>query len=30
MYGKDDTKIMVHNMRRLPKRGDRKTPERKD
>ena len=26
MYGKDDTKIMVYNMRKWPKRGDRKKP----
>ena len=25
VYGKDDTKIMVYNMRRSPKREDRKT-----
>ena len=25
VYGKDDTKIMVYNMRRPPKREDRKT-----
>ena len=29
MYGKDDTKIMVYNMRKWPKRGDRKTPRAK-
>ena len=29
VYGKDDTKIMVYNMRRSPKRMDRKTLEKK-
>ena len=29
VYGKDDTKIMVYNVRRSPKRGDRKIPEKK-
>ena len=29
MYGKDDTKIMVYNMRKWPKRGDRKKPRAK-
>ena len=26
MYGKDDTKIMVYNMRRCPKKEDEKKP----
>ena len=30
VYGKDDTQIMVYNMRKSPKKGDRKTPEKKD
>ena len=29
VYGKDDTKIMVYNMRKWPKRGDRKKPRAK-
>ena len=29
MYGKDDTKIMVYNMRKSPKRKDRKTQSKK-
>ena len=29
VYGKDDTKIMVYNMRRSPKREDRKTQSKK-
>ena len=30
VYGKDNTKIMVYNVKRSPKRGDRKTLEKKD
>ena len=30
MYGKDDTKIIVYNMRKWPKKGDRKTQSEKD
>ena len=30
VYGKDDTKIMVYNVGRPPKRGDRKTSKKKD
>ena len=30
VYGKDDTQIMVYNIRRSPKRGDQKTPEKED
>ena len=29
VYGKDDTKIMVYNMRMSQKRGDRKTQSKK-
>ena len=29
VYGKDDTKIMVYNMRKWLKRGDRKKPRAK-
>ena len=29
MYGKDDTKIMVYNMRRCPKKEDEKKPRTK-
>ena len=30
VYGKDDIQIRVYNMKRSPKRGDRKTLEEKD
>ena len=30
VYGKNDTKIMVYNMRRCPKKGDWKNLEKKD
>ena len=30
VYGKDDTKIMVYNRRRWPKKRDRKNLEQKD
>ena len=29
MYGKDDTKVMVYNMRRCPKKDDEKKPRAK-
>ena len=29
VYGKDDTKIMIYNMRRSPKRRDRKNTREK-
>ena len=29
MYGKDDTKVMIYNMRRCPKKDDEKKPRAK-
>ena len=30
VYGKDDIRIRVYNIRRLQKRGEKKGPEKKD